>query len=211
MPAARPAAASRSAAAAASGSSGCSSSSRSRCSAGTAAASASSARSTTSRSARATRRGRSSRTAARARTRTARDDCRIVARRQQRPEVLGRRLPAQQPDVPARRHGVLHRRAQTGCGYASSAVGPFYCPADKLVYIDLGFFDDVKNQLGVEVTPFVQAYVIAHEYGHHVQDQLGVLDAIRGDARGPRARPSARSSRPTATPASGPRTRSTPG
>ena len=76
-------------------------------------------------------------------------------------------------------------QVQTGCGFADSQVGPFYCPGDKLVYLDLGFFDELKSRFGVDVSPFVQAYVIAHEYGHHVQDQLGILDNVRGSQPGP--------------------------
>ena len=74
---------------------------------------------------------------------------------------------------------VLYRGGvSTGCGSASSAVGPFYCPADERVYIDLSFWNAMEQQLGAP-GDFAWAYVIAHEVGHHVQQELGTSDEVR--------------------------------
>ena len=85
------------------------------------------------------------------------------------------------------RSGEQYRRAKlvlfsggvsTGCGNASSAVGPFYCPADERVYLDLSFYREMQNQLGAD-GDFAWAYVIAHEVGHHVQGLLGTANEVR--------------------------------
>jgi len=74
---------------------------------------------------------------------------------------------------------VLFRNyTQSGCGGAESATGPFYCPADEKVYIDLGFYDELKQRFGAP-GQFAQAYVLAHEIGHHVQKIVGIESRVR--------------------------------
>jgi predicted metalloprotease len=74
---------------------------------------------------------------------------------------------------------------QTSCGGATSGSGPFYCPADQLVYIDLSFFDTLEQQFGAQGGLFVNAYVLAHEYGHHVQNLLGTNQQVTPGETGP--------------------------
>ncbi|MCW3160577.1 KPN_02809 family neutral zinc metallopeptidase [Chryseobacterium oryctis] len=81
---------------------------------------------------------------------------------------------------------LFENRTQSGCGTAESAMGPFYCPADQSVYMDMRFFNELQSRFGAQVTEFTIAYVMAHEIGHHVQTLLGTtqkVDALRRSGR----------------------------
>jgi predicted metalloprotease len=81
---------------------------------------------------------------------------------------------------------LFDNTTQSGCGTAQSAMGPFYCPADQTVYMDMSFFSELQQKFGARVTEFTVAYVMAHEMGHHVQTLLGTtqkVDALRQSGR----------------------------
>lgn len=111
------------------------------------------------------------------------EDCRIVAVVNSVQSFWTEQLPGYRPAQTVFFSGAT----TTGCGQADSSVGPFYCPLDEKVYIDLTFYDQLRQRFGATGGPFAEAYVIAHEYGHHVEHLTGVLERSRDGDTGPQS------------------------
>jgi len=117
----------------------------------------------------------------------ARDDCRILGYVNSVQKYWTEEFRASGMTYQPSKTVLFSGGTSTGCGSASSASGPFFCPVDKLVYLDLDFFNELRSRFGASGGSLAQGYVIAHEYGHHVQDLLNQLQ-VGGDDTGAEGR-----------------------
>ena len=114
----------------------------------------------------------------------ANDDCRLVGTVNSVQAYWATTLPASGATYVQANTVDYEGQTESACGTASNAVGPFYCPTDKKVYIDTSFFAELTSRFGADDGALAQEYVVAHEYGHHVQDILGLLENAQRDPQG---------------------------
>jgi hypothetical protein len=114
-----------------------------------------------------------------------RQDCRIVGYVNSIQAYWAGALPGLGKQYQQAQTTLFSGSVDTACGAATSDTGPFYCPGDKNIYIDLGFFAVLEEQYGGSSAPLAQAYVVAHEYGHHVQNLMGVIGRSQDGTTGP--------------------------
>lgn len=113
-------------------------------------------------------------------------DCRIIATAESLDVVWEELLPAAGgPAYEPPGLTIFEGSVTTGCGTATSAVGPFYCPLDQTTYFDTGFFEVLRERFGAGEGPLAEQFVVAHEFGHHIEHQLGLLDEAQRDPQGP--------------------------
>ena len=110
---------------------------------------------------------------------TSNSDCRFVYYQNSLDNYWSKELPRRGKRYTPATMVVFDGSVNTGCGAATSAVGPFYCPPDRKLYLDIGFFQVLETELGAKGGDFAEAYVVAHEYGHHIQNLYGYLDRIK--------------------------------
>ena len=111
--------------------------------------------------------------------------CRVIGTVNSVPAFWPAELPRYGKEWQQTRTVLYSGATQSACGTASNQVGPFYCPLDRQVYIDADFFAILEQQFGSSAGPLAQEYVVAHEYGHALQDQLGLLGRAQQDPQGP--------------------------
>lgn len=112
-------------------------------------------------------------------------DCRIAGAADSLDTYWGAELPELGQQYRSTNIVLFTGQTDTGCGAATSAVGPFYCPADETIYVDTAFYDELRTRFGSSGGPLAEMYVIAHEWGHHIQNITGIMNGLDLRTTGP--------------------------
>ncbi len=114
-------------------------------------------------------------------------ECRIIGTENTAHAFWSQTLPGSQVQYQRPSTVIFSGSTNTGCGAASSQTGPFYCPADETMYFDVSFFELLSSRFGASNGALAQEYVVAHEFGHHIQNELGLLRKAQQDPQGPKS------------------------